>query len=173
MWIEDISTYLSTKYQPTYEDATFQYQKVATDLTINVNKNQQYVGTSIGNYAEIQQDGKSYYYFITSANWKSKECVELVLSMDTINTFQSDIKFDKKTTVKRQHKDRVKLNRAIAQLTLTNISDPNILESRVGKEIYMSKPNSLELGMLVKILKVELNGNNGSIYLGNISLFLK
>ena len=33
-----------------------------------------------------------------------------------------NIKFDKKTTVKRQHKDRLKLDRAIAQIILYNVS---------------------------------------------------
>lgn len=168
MWVESIDEYLAT-CDKTYEANDFQYQKISLTMTIKVNINQEYVGNKIGNYLSINQDARDYYFFITNARWTSKECVALEIALDTINTYASELVFDKKTTIHRQHKDRVKLNRSIAQITLSDISDPTALTSRVGKEIYMSDPNSSTQAMLVKILTTELDGDRGLIEVEKIS----
>lgn len=105
--VDDIDLYLGS-LTPTYTSANFQYQKMGLDLVVKVNLDQQYVAKAIGNYVEIIQDGKSYYYFIMESSWKSTTTVELTLSIDSINTFRNDVTFTEKTKIIRQHKDRFK-----------------------------------------------------------------
>lgn len=104
--VDNISTYLAS-LTPTYVSATFQYQKIDLNIAIKINDVQEGVGEAIGNYVSITQDGKTYYFFIDRANWKATNTVELVLSLDTVNTFRNDFTFNKKTNILRTHKDRI------------------------------------------------------------------
>ena len=69
---------------------------------------------SITNYTEPEDEEdeptyeKTMYYFVAKKNWKAKQTIELVLHMDTLNTFKwnSDYTISPKTLVHRMHKDR-------------------------------------------------------------------
>lgn len=106
-----IETYLQTIESLTIEK--FQYIKQALSLTIKIDWSQSYLEMGNGNkdlnYIKIQ-NGEEHpcYYFIISKTWKSMATLELVLSMDTLNTFQydNDYLISEKTFVKRMHKDR-------------------------------------------------------------------
>lgn len=111
--VNAVETYLQTIESLTIEK--FQYIKQALSLTIKIDWSQSYL--EMGNrdkdlnYVKIQ-NGEEHpcYYFIMSKTWKSMSTLELVLSMDTLNTFQYDDDYliSEKTFVKRMHKDRFK-----------------------------------------------------------------
>lgn len=103
--IEGIEQYLSG-ITPSYASSGYQYVQIGPKINLKLNLGQSFVGSSVGNYAAIEQDGKKFYYFIIKANWKGKQTVELELAMDTINTFSGDFTFTDKTNVVREHKDR-------------------------------------------------------------------
>lgn len=109
--VNAIETYLHNVEHLDIEN--FQYIKQALSLTIKIDWSQSYL--EMGNvnkdlnYVKIQ-NGEEHpcYYFIISKTWKSMATLELVLSMDTLNTFQYDDDYEvsPKTFVKRMHKDR-------------------------------------------------------------------
>lgn len=109
--VKAIETYLQTLTSNTIEN--FQYIKQALSITIKIDASQ--IGLEMGenaqdlNYVKIQNGTQNpCYYFIISKTWKSANTIELVLSMDTLNTFQYDVDYEvsPKTFVKRMHRDR-------------------------------------------------------------------
>lgn len=98
----------------------FQYIKHRLSLSIKLNMSQTNLDmiedndlnyVVITNYDETTTPStfeKSYCYFVISKKWISKNTIELVLSMDTLNTFQFNVDYliSPKTLVKREHKDR-------------------------------------------------------------------
>ena len=106
-----IELYLKDLESRTIEN--FQYIKQSLSVSIKIDASQ--VGLCMGdgcedlNYAKIQNgETNPCYYFIINKTWKSANTLELVLSMDTLNTFQydGDYEISPKTLVKRMHKDR-------------------------------------------------------------------
>lgn len=122
--IENIETYLSS-LESFVVDSSFQYQRFELDKTIKVDLDQEYQTKSDSfrkyNYCKIstEVDGEpvNYYYFITKASQIAQKTIELTLRMDTLNTFHftrkqgeitnEEYKLSPKTTVKREHKDRL------------------------------------------------------------------
>ena len=108
--IDSIGTYLATKNSLTINN--FQYQKILQEKIIKLDMDQANVPNFAYNYVSITNNYgggvKNYYYFIISVNWKSANTVELQLSLDTINTFQTELKraLTNRTNITRQHKDR-------------------------------------------------------------------
>ena len=114
-----ISTYLVTLTKVT--KTGFQYIKHNLTLSIKIDMSQTNLEfgsnlkdmnyCSIKNYDDVTHTEENIvYYFIAKKNWKSENTIELVLHMDTLNTFQwqTDYKVSAKTLVKRMHKDRFK-----------------------------------------------------------------
>lgn len=111
--VKAIETYLQTLTSVTINN--FQYIKQALSLSIKIDASQ--IGLEMGenaqnlNYVKIQNGTQNpCYYFIISKRWKSANTIELVLSMDTLNTYQydGDYEISPKTLIKRMHKDRFK-----------------------------------------------------------------
>lgn len=106
--VDDLDEYLNTEATLTYEDSSFQYQKLGLDIDIKINVNQDVISNyNLGNYAVIIQDGKKWYYFIMNTEWKGTKTVNLKLSIDSINTFRNDLTFTDRTTIQRQHGNRL------------------------------------------------------------------
>lgn len=106
--VDDIEDYLKTT-KISYSSDNFQYLKFDLDLTIKINAPQNIdKNKSIGNYVRIVQDGKIWYYFIMNSEWKSASTIQLTLSIDSINTFRSDLHWNEKTSIVRQHMNRWK-----------------------------------------------------------------
>lgn len=107
-----IEEYLSTLESETITN--FQYVKQGLSIVIKINKSQvnlNYDESTDWNYCKIINDkGTPCYYFIIKKEWLSKETIALTLVMDTLNTFRfnKDYIVNKKTTIQRQHKDRIK-----------------------------------------------------------------
>ena len=116
-----IETYLATLESQVISD--FQYVKHGLSVLIRINKSQDelMMGNNARdlNYIKIQNGSENpYYYFIIKKDWKSENTIELLLNMDTLNTFQfnKDYELNKKTLVKREHKDRLKTTEYIEKV---------------------------------------------------------
>lgn len=106
-----IEYYLNTLEKEVITD--FQYIKHDLTLTIKVSKNQSALmmgeNSQDINYCKIQNGLQNpCYYFIIEKYWKSENTIELVLNMDTLNTFEfnSDYVITAKSKVLREHRDR-------------------------------------------------------------------
>lgn len=98
-----------------YTSNDFQYIKPDIDIRIKIdvpnNNNNNF--DSIGNYIRIEQsqgqNGETdiWYYFIISSKWVAQRTLELICSMDTVNTFHDYINnidnWNEKTTINREH----------------------------------------------------------------------
>lgn len=90
----------------------FQYIKHKLVLSIKINMSQanlQMIDSKDLNYVKITNTGeKSFFYFVIDKKWIAKDTIELILSMDTLNSFKfnADYKVSSKSLVKRMHKDR-------------------------------------------------------------------
>jgi len=112
--IEDIEDYLAIK-EPNAPTYTIQYQKIQLKMYLKIILNQEYTSplkeTNFSYVKIVNKDNqtKPFYFFIKSLNWKSQECIELDLVMDTLNSFKlgTDYTFSPKTIIQRQHKDRM------------------------------------------------------------------
>lgn len=108
-----IETYLATLTKQVING--FQYVKHAVKINVKVNKSQEDLMMGYNskdlNYCKIQNGSENpCYYFISGKKWISENTIQLELDMDTLNTFtfNSDYVINKKTLVKREHKNRWK-----------------------------------------------------------------
>ena len=112
-YIEDIESYLRTlpASAKRYEWNNLNYLKLGMNLTIKLPLNQVYQIENSCNYAIIEQDNNKYYYFVVDAKWIAKKTVQLVLTLDTVQTFFTKLKWSDKTQITRETQNRlVKLN---------------------------------------------------------------
>ena len=107
--IEDLETFLTPYILTTTQ---CQYQKHNLDLEVKlineqINLTYNPDGTKI-NYVKISNSDDQYpvYYFVRRPDWRSENCLKLYLRQDTLNTLNRQAKFDHRTTVQREHKDR-------------------------------------------------------------------
>ena len=61
--VDELSTYLSS-LTPTYSNDTFQYIQLSTDISIKVELDQEMQVQEIGNYVDLFQDNKHFYYIL-------------------------------------------------------------------------------------------------------------
>lgn len=174
--VDDLGTYLAS-LEPTYANSTFQYIQLSTDISIKVDLEQEMQAEEIGNYVDLLQDGKHFYFFIMKSVWKSTKTVELSLSIDSVNTFKGDFTFNKKTNIIRQHKNRIKtityanskaeqdhyFQEGQGEYTLIIFNDPNLIgKSTVGfqwtGEVTFNDPYNK-----VEIRNLTFNPENGDI----------
>ena len=123
--IQDILSYLGEGIQID----PFQFLELKPKMTIKIQKGQQFLqfnGDFNFDYCRIARTGYGFddsgaYYFVVDKRWKSKDCLELDLEMDVLNSFEWDTYYEvsDKTLVKRQHK-----NRFSNVTTWTYTSDP-------------------------------------------------
>lgn len=114
----------------------FQYQKLDLNTNIKVAVSQNVQALGVYNYAKLEQDTRSFYFFINKATWKSTGCIELDLTMDTINTFAGWYTFSEKTHITRQHKDRLAVVNLMKEQEL---SDSDILYQKTDYILDGSK----------------------------------
>ena len=112
-YIEDIESYLKTLPSTAKREEwnNLNYLKLGMNLTIKLPLNQVHQIENTCNYAIIEQDNNTYYYFVVDAKWIAKRTVQLVLTLDTLQTFFPKLKWSDKTQIIRETQDRlVKLN---------------------------------------------------------------
>ena len=112
-YIEDIESYFRTlpASAKRYECSNLNYLKLGMNLTIKLPLDQVHQIENTCNYAVIEQDNNTYYYFVVDAKWIAKKTIQLVLTLDTVQTFFTKLKWSDKTQITRETQDRlVKLN---------------------------------------------------------------
>ena len=145
--VDNIQDYLNS-LQATL-DKDVQYQKVELDLSIKVDLPQEYQTRTIGNYVDLIQDNKHFYFFIMGAAWTAKNTVTLQLSLDTINTFNGDFHFTDKTHVIREHKSRF------------NNSNPFVVGNNTLQEVVDESDEGISGAVQYKVdEEVIYSGNN-------------
>ena len=106
-------TFLNKSLKKTIDN--FQYIKHGLDISIKVKEAQtdlyNKATTNLPyNYVSIKNSDSDriYYYYIVSGTWRSSNCIQYELSMDTIATFWDTIQtsMTDKSTVVREHRDR-------------------------------------------------------------------
>ena len=134
-----IEQYLSSLTSLIIND--FQYIKHSLSLSIKLERGQH--GLMMGansqdlNYVKIQNGTENpCYYFVINKTWKSVSTIELVLAMDTLNsfTYNDDYLINKKTQINRQHKDRIKKIGEIVGNLLSQTN--NFVIPNIGQPTY-------------------------------------
>lgn len=131
---ESIGDYLST-LTPTraLDDVkTFGYFGLTEVVRLDMDSHDnQFDGvSSIGDYCVAIDDAAeypaTYYYFVTSFNWKAKQTVELELKMDTLTTYWSQIKdnLSPQTHITRQTKNRWLIDGDYAYPVIDSYAEP-------------------------------------------------
>lgn len=106
--VDDLRTYLYDDCTMRYHNDKFGFLKMALDMEVVLPLGQDDVMQhEFGNYAEIVQSDKVWYYFITSCEWTNQNSVRVKLSIDSINTFRDDLEWSPQTTIEREHLDRM------------------------------------------------------------------
>lgn len=108
--VEDIREYLRLNAESTLVREGFQYiRDPAKSQQFKVDIAQSAYNEAVFDYASLEQDGDTYYYFIVDATWKSQNCLGFTAVLDTLNTFQDQYGFTDRSNIERQHVDRFKL----------------------------------------------------------------
>lgn len=113
-YIEDIESYFRTlpASAKRYEWNNLNYLKLGMNITIKLPLDQVHQIENTCNYAVIEQDNNTYYYFVVDAKWIAKRTIQLVLTLDTVQTFFTKLKWSDKTQIMRETQQRlVKLNK--------------------------------------------------------------
>ena len=141
--VDNLEGYLNTLVgtsNETYSNDEFQYLQMEKDMDIKINMTQaKVIDQSLGNYVKITESGKTWYYFLLKTTWKSRQCVELKLSIDSVNTFRKDLTFSDKTKIKRQSMPQFGLaNPGTGPKKVTKPID----RIEIGKQYWFSAPSS-------------------------------
>ena len=108
--VEDIREYLRLNAESTLVREGFQYiRDPAKSQQFKIDISQSAYNEAVFDYASLEQDGDTYYYFIVDATWKSQNCLGFTAVLDTLNTFQDQYGFTDRSNIERQHVDRFKL----------------------------------------------------------------
>lgn len=106
--VDDIDVYLHQDCTARYHNTNFGMLKMALDMEVILPLGQNEVmQNEFGNYAEIVESDRIWYYFITACEWTSQNAVKVKLSIDSINTFRGKLEWSPQTTIEREHIDRM------------------------------------------------------------------
>ena len=161
-----IDIYLETLEKETISD--FQYIKQNLTLSIKINKNQSSLmmgeNSQDVNYCKIQNGKENpYYYFIVEKYWKSENTIELVLAMDTLNTFvfNSDYVISSRTKVLREHRDRYKYITP-TDLKAQGFIDINVKWKYIDADLYYGEITLNANPALIGLMNYEINVDTGN-----------
>ena len=106
--VDNIATYLKNTATTVITYDNVMYQKIELDMEIKLPITESLVERPSFNYVSIlNQDGqRPFYFFVRDVQWLSQQGIKVLLSMDTLNTFQDLLVFSNNTKITRQHKDR-------------------------------------------------------------------
>ena len=199
-YIEDFESYLKTLPSTAKREEwnNLNYLKLGMNLTIRLPLNQVHQIENTCNYAIIEQDTNTYYYFVVNARWVAKRTVELVLTLDTVQTFFPKLKWSDKTQIIRETQDRLvklntnyylrkidKYNEGFNPAKVQKVNETTINSAIGGKWylVYMSNPattqdktgNPMFMGLLgttsYKIYNAIDNGNPYSLALESSKIY--
>lgn len=186
-YIEDIESYLNTlpAGAKRYEWNNLNYLKLGMNLTIKLPLDQVHQIENTCNYAIIEQDNNTYYYFVVDAKWIAKRTVQLVLTLDTLQTFFTKLKWSDKTQITRETQNRLvklnsnyylrkidKYNEGFNPAKVEKVNQTQI-KSAIGEKwylVYMSNPattqdntsNPMFMGLLSNISLKIANAGTGT-----------
>ena len=189
-YIEDIESYLRTLPASAKREEwnNLNYLKLGMNLTIKLPLNQVHQIENTCNYAIIEQDNNTYYYFVVDAKWIAKRTIQLILTLDTVQTFFPKLKWSDKTQIIRETQDRLvklntnyylrkidKYNEGFNPAKVQKVNETTINSAIGGKWylVYMSNPattqdktgNPLFIGLLGTTSYTIYNAvNNGAAY---------
>lgn len=115
MTLDEIETYLSSindAYKISISSANYFKHKLQTTLTLDLGQTAlnftavNYNYARIYNITENSTAEKYTYYFVESMKWRSKNVVELELTMDSVTTIGTSVRLTRKTLIHRQHLNR-------------------------------------------------------------------
>ena len=193
-YIEDIESYLKTLPSTAKREEwdNLNYLKLDMNITIKLPLNQMHQIENTCNYAIIEQDNNTYYYFVVDAKWIAKRTVQLILTLDTLQTFFPKLKWSDKTQIVRETQDRLvklntnyylrkidKYNEGFNAAKVQKVNETTINSAIGGKWylVYMSNPattqdktgNPMFMGLLsnigYKIYNEQVSG-------GDVKLFM-
>ena len=160
--VDNIATYLTGTATTviTYDDVM--YQKIELDMEIKLPMSQSLVEKPSFNYVSILNYGgqRPFYFFVRDVQWLSQQGIKLLLSMDTLNTFQDLLVFSNNTKITRQHKDRFYqeyYDTQRPQLVTRKIDRPSEV---TGLTKYRGTTNSVNGSSNIKWYLVYANENN-------------
>lgn len=111
----DILSYLASLESETIANLNLN-KRIFSDLTVNIKINRQLRDIDVYsyNYAMITNGDERYFYFIADKQWVADSTTNLVLLLDTLNTYEYKVnivsdtsKYDKCNVI-REHRDRFK-----------------------------------------------------------------
>lgn len=147
--IDSIESYLATLTAVYTEDVN--YIKIALDLAITLKIGQYMTTKPTFNYVRVLMSDNTrpfYFYLSEPVQWISKESARLVLSLDTLNTFNDLIVFTNKTNIIRQHKDRFNRNsyNPLLPLSATRVIDkmeeiPGLIKYNTSSTVISGEDN--------------------------------
>ena len=186
-YIEDIESYLRTlpASAKRYEWNNLNYLKLGMNITIKLPLDQVHQIENTCNYAIIEQDNNTYYYFVVDAKWIAKKTIQLVLTLDTVQTFFAKLKWSDKTQITRETQNRLvklnnnyylrkidKYNEGFNPAKVEKVTQAQI-KSPIGEKwylVYMSNPattqdntrNPMFMGLLSNISLKIANAGTGT-----------
>lgn len=186
-YIEDIESYLRTLPASAKREEwnNLNYLKLGMNITIKLPLDQVHQIENTCNYAIIEQDNNTYYYFVVDAKWIAKRTIQLVLTLDTVQTFFTKLKWSDKTQIMRETQDRFvklnnnyylrkidKYNEGFNPVKVDKVNQTQI-KSAIGEKwylVYMSNPattpdntgNPLFIGLLSNISLKIANAGTGT-----------
>lgn len=109
LYLDDLS-FWSSGTNVVYDNNEVQYIRLDERIFIKINESQSNQA-ELANYARLIQDGKEWYFFVDSIEWRAKSTLEITLIMDVLNSWRrNEYIFDATTHIKRQHKNRWRKN---------------------------------------------------------------
>lgn len=99
-YIDSLSSVYSTEYK---------YIEPALSVVVKLPLNSHVFDKStVGDYCEMIDGDKIYYYYVMNCKWKGQETLEVSLALDTLNTYWAEIdnSLSDETHVSRRFKDR-------------------------------------------------------------------
>lgn len=118
MVIDNMEGYLSSLPIASTKSFGIKYVEPGMNVTVKVPLNMIEGSLLHYNYAKLtDEEGHKWYYFVTGSTTRARRTVEFTLSMDTLNTFWTDISaaahLSPETKIIREHQDRYDQDTAV------------------------------------------------------------
>lgn len=189
--VDELESYLNTLSNTlTYTINYFKFDKKEPVLKLQLRQENiemlqgnDYNYVSIWNEptVSVNPNTRKYYYFVTNKIWKSENCVELQLKLDSLNTVKWNVDYtvSKRTKVLREHRDRFKYLTP-TELKAQGFIDINVKWKYIDADLYYGEitlnPNPALVGLVTYNVTVDtgniddevittLNTTTGSLYI--------
>ena len=175
--VDSLTDYLATLSNTLeYTINYFKFDKLEPTLKLQLRQeNIEMLSANDYNYVSILNEGttsnpsntRTYYYFITNKIWKSENCIELQLKLDTLNTFtyNTDYVVSPRTKVLREHRDRYKLitpKKIIVESYGTVITEATIIPGTYTKTYTFTSASLVGISGYTVSVECDVSGASGA-----------